>query len=383
MRLRSLCRKRNLNLSKRQIAQSFLLLLLLFHFDISWGQMVLTSTSSSIIKITGFPAPDCNQEVAYFTYSSTPQNETTLASQVEETLAAIPPEKRIKLEIGKLYRYSLQVETPGGTTAHPALAGRIHGEPTSMIPIYSGEDGVFPPRSKARFLQSKIHPVNTQGQVQFDGLLQFDKESPNGYLCIPYREKGKHKTILTTNIIIPFIVGSPAPGITDTAPTAKAQSTSGAKAASSEKRRANKRLTQPIIGSVANVHQVRQFLKPDAGLKVKGKAKLLTYFRGCPIKEEEPDETEQDLILKVFPNPTNGATNIRYHLPETEEVTVLIYDSQGKAIQALQQKMMQEPGSYQLQWNTAGIPSGMYVVRIHTLTGFTLEKIIVTNDSHR
>lgn len=389
MDCRSLHQAGDFSLIKKPILQTVLFLGLLLHSALGWGQMVLTSEGSSIIKISGLPVAGCNGSVAIHKYSATPQNYPTLASQVEESLAAIAPENRIRLEAGKTYRYSFELSTPEGTTVHPALLGLTLGAATSILPVYSATDGIFPPPAKAAFLQSAVHPSRASGNIKFDGILQFTKAGPNGFLCIPFREKSKNNTIQTTNIIIPFMVGEAA--ATATEKSNKQPATTSARSTPDDSRpRAVKRGPEnlpgqptPIIGVAAHVQAVRQHVKPDAGLKVRGKAILLNYSRVCPLEAEKPEEVQPDLNLKLYPNPTNAATNVQYYLQESQEVTVVIYDLQGKAVHQLLPKTTQAAGLHQLQWHAADIPSGMYAVRVQTKTGFGIQKILVTHDVHR
>jgi hypothetical protein len=217
-------------------------------------------------------------------------------------------------------------------------------------------------------------------------VLTFTEDTPNGYLCIPYREKSGNNTLYTTNIIIPFTVGKGEKGTTadaDRKPSTKTQSASSIHGLPAVKRESGKIPIQTIIGCAAKVHSGRPSVQLDAKLNVKGRGERLTYTRDCPIEEDTPDEIVLDLSLKVFPNPAGGATSIQYHLPETQDVSIQILDLQGKTVHALLQKTEQHAGPHQLQWDTADLPSGMYLVRIQTSTDFTVEKIMVTRDVHR
>ncbi|MFN7118250.1 MAG: T9SS type A sorting domain-containing protein [Saprospiraceae bacterium] len=68
-----------------------------------------------------------------------------------------------------------------------------------------------------------------------------------------------------------------------------------------------------------------------------------------------------------FPNPAQGMTTIRYHLPEAGQVQLHIYDTQGRLVQQLVNEN-QTTGSYQLEWNTTHLNAGMYYCSI-TING--------------
>lgn len=366
------------------LTSTTLLCTLFLHGNTSWGQIVLTSDASSIITITGLPGPTCNHSVAIFKYTATPQNQATLAGQVEQTLAGIPTENRIVLEAGRSYRYHLQVKSSPGTNVHPPLLGSTHGAGTDILPVYWGTDAVLPPPAKAGSIQAKSHHPAATGYVKFEGLLKLSQGTDKGFLCIPYREKTRSQAVHTTNIIIPFTVRKAEKSA---AIVPRPEIVTDEKAASdlpaAIKERIARMPAKPIMGVATNVQLVRQSVQPDAGMALIGTPSLLTFTRDCRLDEEEPESIRPDLRLKVFPNPSSGATQLQYYLPESGEVMVMIYDLQGKAVQALLPKTQQDAGLHQLQWRSGGLPSGMYIVRVQTATGFTAEKIMVTKDTHR
>ena len=69
-----------------------------------------------------------------------------------------------------------------------------------------------------------------------------------------------------------------------------------------------------------------------------------------------------------YPNPFNPTTQIRYDLPESEFVNVIIYDVMGRKIKSLINKI-QEAGYRSISWdatNDLGQPvsAGMYIYTI-------------------
>ncbi|WP_170110598.1 T9SS type A sorting domain-containing protein [Flavilitoribacter nigricans] len=361
---------------------SVLPLILLLQVNSGRGQIVLASDGSSIIRIQGLPTEDCNKTVAIYKYSGTPQNRVTLASQVEEALAAIPAAERIKLEAGKLYRYNLQIKLPDYTEINPSLWGQTHGKGTAVVPVYYDSDGILSPSARPQFLRSNNQYTRALDVTRLEGSLKFDEGSSNAYLCIPYREKNRNNTVYTTNIIIPLVVTgsekSANPAATE--PTEKVAATSRGRTPAVKQ--AAKQLPQPIVGVTAQVQSPGRSIQPDPGLKWKGTGKRLGYTIPC-LPEEEEEEPVTDLSLKVYPNPSSGTTSIQYHLPEPDAVAILVYDVQGKAVKTLLSKTSKEAGVHQIFWNSEGLPSGMYLVRVQTSTDFTVNKIMLTRDTHR
>jgi hypothetical protein len=78
--------------------------------------------------------------------------------------------------------------------------------------------------------------------------------------------------------------------------------------------------------------------------------------------EDYPDDMDH-LLMNCYPNPFNPATAITFHLPETGDVKLAIYDISGRKVRTLLDRSM-DKGSYDLTWNAQAFPSGVYVVRL-------------------
>jgi hypothetical protein len=78
--------------------------------------------------------------------------------------------------------------------------------------------------------------------------------------------------------------------------------------------------------------------------------------------EEVPN---QDLTLKVYPNPYSGKTNIVYELLEESDVEIEIYSSMGQKV-ALIQQGTQSQGIYRYQFKAEeyGFGAGVYYLRM-------------------
>jgi hypothetical protein len=90
---------------------------------------------------------------------------------------------------------------------------------------------------------------------------------------------------------------------------------------------------------------------------------------------ESDDQTNQstetlgkNLSIRSYPNPFNPETNIEYNLKSSSQVSITIYDIQGKQIRLLSNDYRQT-GTYTIKWNGLNesgiqVPSGVYFVRI-------------------
>ena len=68
-------------------------------------------------------------------------------------------------------------------------------------------------------------------------------------------------------------------------------------------------------------------------------------------------------ISSIYPNPFNPITRINYGIPEYSKVEVIVYNLTGKEVKSLINEF-QMPGYYQIVWNAASYPSGMYFVTL-------------------
>jgi hypothetical protein len=64
-----------------------------------------------------------------------------------------------------------------------------------------------------------------------------------------------------------------------------------------------------------------------------------------------------------YPNPFNPATTIRYNLPVTSDVRLIVYDILGRNIATLVEG--QTPaGTHTVNWQADNLPSGVYFFTI-------------------
>ena len=68
-------------------------------------------------------------------------------------------------------------------------------------------------------------------------------------------------------------------------------------------------------------------------------------------------------LAQNYPNPFNPTTTIKYDLPKTSDVSLIIYDILGRKIKELV-KVKQEPGRYEVQFDASHLSSGIYIYQI-------------------
>ncbi len=74
-------------------------------------------------------------------------------------------------------------------------------------------------------------------------------------------------------------------------------------------------------------------------------------------------------LFQNFPNPFNPETRIRYSLPRSSFVNLVVYDALGREVQNLVNEK-QAPGTYEAEFNSSAIPSGVYFYRL-TAEGYS------------
>lgn len=99
-----------------------------------------------------------------------------------------------------------------------------------------------------------------------------------------------------------------------------------------------------------------------AGTGIRG-----VYRLGTPttrIEADSPSSPPETYILKQnYPNPFNPTTNIRFALPVSDVVTIIIYNLNGRAVDILF-KGKREAGHHSIEWNASDMPSGIYFIKM-------------------
>jgi len=73
------------------------------------------------------------------------------------------------------------------------------------------------------------------------------------------------------------------------------------------------------------------------------------------------------VLWQNYPNPFNSATLIRYNLRTVSQVHLTVFDLLGREIATLVDERL-VPGTHTLQWNAAGLSSGVYFYRLSVVS---------------
>ncbi len=117
-------------------------------------------------------------------------------------------------------------------------------------------------------------------------------------------------------------------------------------------------LTVPQVELPAGTHALRtQFMSSGFNLN---SFSFVSVPTGVESSHQHPLEFQ---LGQNFPNPFNPGTVISYQLPAVSDVTLKVYDILGREVAALVSGR-QNPGSYSITFNAAGLPSGVYFYRL-------------------
>ena len=81
-------------------------------------------------------------------------------------------------------------------------------------------------------------------------------------------------------------------------------------------------------------------------------------------------------INPAFPNPFNPETTISYGIPTDGNVSVSIFDVNGRLIENLTNGFS-VAGNYSIDWNASAQPSGMYFLKVQFGNEIKSEKIML------
>jgi hypothetical protein len=80
-------------------------------------------------------------------------------------------------------------------------------------------------------------------------------------------------------------------------------------------------------------------------------------------------------LFRNYPNPFNPSTSINFYLPETQNVTIKIYNISGEEIETLIEGVV-PGGRHELRWTARGISSGVYIYKLQAGSFTDVKKMI-------
>lgn len=87
-------------------------------------------------------------------------------------------------------------------------------------------------------------------------------------------------------------------------------------------------------------------------------------------------EITNGVYFKLYPNPATNSTNIAFSLNKTQDVNIQVYNALGEKVYSMDQGKM-SAGQHILPLNSAGLQSGVYIVKFNTDNASTVQKLII------
>ncbi|HYE58818.1 MAG TPA: right-handed parallel beta-helix repeat-containing protein [Rhodothermales bacterium] len=116
----------------------------------------------------------------------------------------------------------------------------------------------------------------------------------------------------------------------------------------------------------------------DVGLPFAGAAPDLGAFeRGLTNTGVEATNVLAASIT-VFPNPARASATIAYALPDAGHTRITVYDAVGRRVAAVLDEV-RPAGAQAARWTPAGLPAGLYLVRIETPAGVATQALALLN----
>jgi len=91
----------------------------------------------------------------------------------------------------------------------------------------------------------------------------------------------------------------------------------------------------------------------------------LVEVAGLITSISESPELPSEFVLKQnYPNPFNPATRISFSLPQSSKVTLTVHNLLGQVVATLLDEVSYSSGSYDVQFDAANLPNGIYFYKI-------------------
>ncbi|CAN5490068.1 hypothetical protein BH10BAC5_BH10BAC5_26670 [soil metagenome] len=136
---------------------------------------------------------------------------------------------------------------------------------------------------------------------------------------------------------------------------------------------------QPPFQYSQNMNAI-SFVSLDVGWAAGNSGSVITTYTGGDsvsavnvISNNVPDKFA---MSQNYPNPFNPETKIRFSVPVSSDVKIVVYNSLGKIVNEIVDSRLQA-GEYETNFNASGLPSGIYFYTIRSGTFFKSMKMLL------
>jgi hypothetical protein len=107
------------------------------------------------------------------------------------------------------------------------------------------------------------------------------------------------------------------------------------------------------------------------------KAWCIVVSFSCPVGGIQTIEIPNYYFLNQnYPNPFNPVTNIKFGIPESGDVRLVVYDILGRAVRTLMNEY-KNPGTYEVQFDATELASGIYFYSLQTIKGTETKRMLM------
>jgi len=81
-------------------------------------------------------------------------------------------------------------------------------------------------------------------------------------------------------------------------------------------------------------------------------------------------------LSSAYPNPFNPSTQVSFSIPEDMDVSLTVYDMQGRIVETLVSGFSNK-GTYDVQWDASNTSSGIYMITLETSSEAKTTKVVL------
>lgn len=103
------------------------------------------------------------------------------------------------------------------------------------------------------------------------------------------------------------------------------------------------------------------------------------FYREGTLTENpdlKPTAPKEFSLLQNYPNPFNGSTHLRYDIPKTTPVTLIVYNLLGQQVARLVDAI-QSPAHYDVPFDGGNLATGVYFYRLRTDFFTSIKKLMI------
>ena len=123
--------------------------------------------------------------------------------------------------------------------------------------------------------------------------------------------------------------------------------------------------------SVSFADELNGWITGDSGMVLRTTDGGLTFIQN--LNNDIPGFYS---LSQNYPNPFNPVTKVKFQIPKSSFVKLIIYDLLGREITTLVNQQF-KPGTYEADWDATNYPSGVYFYKLITDEFIETKKMVL------